>query len=285
MERAADWKCEHETNDPSRRPQTGIWILCLSMFDDVHRPSTMFIENHVFIYGNRVGMTQEGSRMYFKVMLVLETLPERKCWAPKGPKLISFIVGNPKCSVFVKNSLSGSLIWRSILYNMFIRIVWTIFVFGQNLFWYKLPSSVHCLGKRTKNTKHTVWYYRKKKLIIFLEVYSEKPLYVRRHPAWGFCFWKTNISGGLGHAHFWKESIGDICCYIWTILREFGYVNGTWMVRGWFVDSTWMVRGFDPKSEKEGPMRVILTIHQCEAYLLHRLYICQESLQQMDTLL
>ena len=35
--------------------------------------STVFIENHVFIHGNWVGMTPERSRILLKVILVLET--------------------------------------------------------------------------------------------------------------------------------------------------------------------------------------------------------------------
>ena len=44
-----------------------------------------------------------------------------------------------------------------------------------------------------------------------------------------------------------------------TYLVRGGYVVGTWMVRGGYVDGTWLVRGFDPKLDKKGPMRIILT--------------------------
>ena len=66
----------------------------------------------------------------------------------------------------------------------------------------------------------------------------------------------------MPHAHFGKKSI-------FLIFGTYGYVFGTWMVRGWYVDGTWMVRGwyengtwmvrrFDPKNQKQGPMRIIL---------------------------
>ena len=68
----------------------------------------------------------------------------------------------------------------------------------------------------------------------------------------------------MGHAHFRKKSIflifGTYGYVFGTYLVRGWYVDGTWMVREWYVDGTWMVRGFDPKKQKKGPMRIILNV-------------------------
>ena len=48
------------------------WII-YNILIQFHRFSWFFIENHVFIYGNWVGMTAEWSRIYLEIMSVLET--------------------------------------------------------------------------------------------------------------------------------------------------------------------------------------------------------------------
>ena len=55
----------------------------------------------------------------------------------------------------------------------------------------------------------------------------------------------------LGHAHFGKVTI-------FLIVGTYRYIFGTYLVRGGYVDGTWLVRGFDPKLDNKGPMRIIL---------------------------
>ena len=144
---------------------------------------------------------------------------------------------------------------------MFIWTIRTILVFGQISFRYGKT-----LPKKRNWGKITFWDYRENELIHWGYILKSSPMLgcSRR----GFYFWKTNISGILGHAHFRKKSIflifGTYGYVFGTWMVRGWYVNGTWMVRGWYVDGTWMVRGWyvdsTPKSKKS-PMRIILNMH------------------------
>ena len=95
----------------------------------------------------------------------------------------------------VNNSISGSLIWRSILWGMLMWSIRTILVSGQILFWYgKSLPKIYVLEKLT------FWDYRENELIHWRYIFKSSPMLgsTRR----GFYFGKINISKFLRHAHF-----------------------------------------------------------------------------------
>ena len=117
---------------------------------------------------------------------------------------------------------------------MFIWTIRTILVFSKTSSWYGKT-----LPKKRSLGKVTFWDYRENQLIHWGYILKSSPMLgcSRR----GFYFWKTNISGILGHAHFRKKSIF--------------LIFGTYLVRIWYVDGTWI----RPQKAKKGLMRIILS--------------------------
>ena len=121
-------------------------------------------------------------------------------------------------------------------------------------------------------TLQSSFIFRKKLIFVFIMtilLFSRGKFWKAPLCLWssrrGLYFWKTNISGILGHAHFGKVLIffifGTCGYYIFgTYLVCGGYVHGTWMVHGWYVVGMWIQ---SQNWTMKGPMRIIPTMLTC----------------------
>ena len=67
------WPLYVITNRPPKGDRSEGFYIKTYVFIDLSRCWVDFIKKHIFIYGNWAGMTPEDSRIFLKVILVLET--------------------------------------------------------------------------------------------------------------------------------------------------------------------------------------------------------------------